>query len=1102
MVDRHNRFPPLAFQRAHPMSILVRSLFAAVFVTSAAVAQSPSTSAEGASWMRYPAISPDGKTIVFTYKGDLYRVPATGGSATPLTTHQANDFMPVWSHDGKEIAFASDRYGNYDIYVMPAAGGEARRLTFHSASEYPYGFTADDKGIIFGGARMDAASNRQYPTGAQPELYQVPAAGGRPIQLLTTPAENVRESRNGQFLIYEDRKGSENPWRKHHVSSVARDIWLHDNKTGTDRKLTPFVGEDRNPVFADNDQAFYYLSEESGSFNVYKRSLDGAGKPQQLTSFKTVPVRFLSSADNGTLCFGFDGQIYTMTAGAQPKKMDVTISVDTKANNERIMAVSNGARDLVVSPTGKEVAFTYRGDVFVNSVEGGGTKRITTTPEAETNLQFAPDGKSLIYSSERGGKWSIYEARRQRAAEPYFFASTVVQEAPVLANEHQNTQPSYSPDGKELAFIEDRNTLRILNLATKQTRTLLTEKELFGGEHHFEWSPDGKWILFDLDVPGIAPGEVGLVRADGTGTVVNLTESGFADSRGKWILGGKAMLWLSNRDGLKSVAQSGTAQQDVYALFFDRDAWERFKLTKDEFALVKEAEDKAAKTKADSAKIKADSVRAEKKELVLDLDGVENRKARLTIASASMGDALVSKDGEMLYYLARFEKGMNLWSTNLRTKETKMLLTLNANSGGMTWDKEQKYLFLLADGAISRIDPATVKRDMVVVSGEEALDVDAERAAMFDHVWRKTRDTFYSHGYHGIDWVALRPVYAKYLPHIGNNFEFAEMMAEMLGELNISHSGASLSTSNPTDDATASLGLFLDQTYVGPGVKVVEVVKGGPLDRVGINLRPGMMVESVDGQPITANKDIAELLNRKAGKNVLLGIADGATRSDVVVKPVTGAEENRLLYTRWVKRNADDVDKASHGELGYVHIPGMNDGAYRTTFEEIMGKYATRKGVVVDTRWNGGGDLVADLAMFLSGKKFFDYTTDTRSTGYEPNFRWTKPSVAMANEANYSDGHCFAYTYKAQKLGPLVGMPTPGTCTFAGWESLQDGIRWGVPGVGVKDATTGKYLENSQTEPDIKVMNEYQIVAKGRDQQLEAAIAALLKLVQSGATMP
>ena len=194
-----------------------------------------------------------------------------------------------------------------------------------------------------------------------------------------------------------------------------------------------------------------------------------------------------------------------------------------------------------------------------------------------------------------------------------------------------------------------------------------------------------------------------------------------------------------------------------------------------------------------------------------------------------------------------------------------------------------------------------------------------------------------------------------------------------------------------------------------------------------------------------------------------------------------------------MRRNEEEVDRLSHGQLGYVHVPGMNDGAYRSTYEEVMGKYADRKGIVVDTRFNGGGDLVADLAMFLSGKQFFDYSTDNRSVGFEPNFRWTKPSISLANEANYSDGHCYAYTFQALGIGKLVGMPTPGTCTFSGWEMLQDGhTRWGVPPVGVKDVN-GHYLENHQTEPDIQVMNEYTVISEGRDQQLEAAVAELMK---------
>ena len=1080
-----------------PMNTLIRSVLCVLCAATASLAADTTPG-----WLRYPTLSPDGKTIVFTYRGDLYRVPSSGGTAAQLTTHEAHDFMPVWSHDGRFIAFASDRFGNFDVYIMPAAGGEARRLTFHSAQEYPYAFTPDDKAILFGAARQDLASNRGFPTGSQPELYRVPVTGGRVEQVLTTPAEDVSVSRDGRFFLYQDKKGGENPWRKHHTSAITRDIWQYDTQAATHKKITTFAGEDRSPVLTDGDKAFYYLSEESGTFNVHKMSLQG-GKTQQVTSFKKVPVRFLSASDaTGTLCFGWDGEIYTMKPGSQPQKVAVAIATDTRSNNERVLRVNGDASEMAVSPNGKEVAFIFRGEVFVTSVDGGVTKRITNTPEQERGVQFSPDGKALVYASERGNRWKIFEIRRTRDDEPYFYASTVLKETPLVANDHENYQPQYSPDGKELAYIEDRHTLRVYNTDTKQTRTLLTSKEIFSqgdADQYFVWSPDGKWLLFDYSVPGFAPAEVGLVRADGKGQVVNLTQSGFNDRNAKWILGGKAMIWLSNRDGLKSVAQAGNSQADVYAMFFTQDAWDRFRLSKEDAALVKEAEEKKEKDK-DKEKDKAEAVKDKKdvkpEEVALDLDGIVTRKARLTIHSSSLGDALVSKDGETLYYLARFEKGMNLWSTNLRTKETKMLVQLNASGASMDWDKEQKNIFLLSDGSISKIDPSSAKRESVNINGEMVLDVAAERRYMFEHVWRRTLGTFYTAGYHGIDWVAIKPVYEKYLPYVGDNYEFSEMLSEMLGELNISHSGSSYNASSPNDDQTASLGAFYDPSHKGVGVKVAEVIKEGPLDRAGMNVKPGTIIESVDGETVAADKDLAQYLNRKAGKRTLLGLLEGDRRRELVVKPVSPGEESRLLYTRWVRRNQDEVDRLSNGQLGYIHVPGMNDGAYRSTYEEVMGKFANRKGIVVDTRFNGGGDLVADLAMFLSGKKFFDYTTDTRSTGYEPNFRWTKPSISIANEANYSDGHCYAYTYKELGLGKLVGMPVPGTCTFAGWEMLQDGsVRWGVPPIGVK-TTKGSYLENAQTEPDIKVANTAELSAKGKDEQLEAAVAELLKVIK------
>ncbi|MBN2265382.1 MAG: PD40 domain-containing protein [Candidatus Aminicenantes bacterium] len=1083
-------------------------LAAMSLVAAIAWAQSPAPApAETADnvpvWLRYPAISPDGRTIVFAYKGDIYSVPSDGGVAVPLTLHEAHDYMPVWSRDGKSIAFASDRFGNFDVFIMPAGGGEARRLTVHSAAEVPFSFTPGDKEVLFGAARADMASTRLFPTGSQPELYKVPAAGGRAVMVLGTPAEDARYSRDGRLLIYHDKKGGENEWRKHHRSAITRDIWVFDAQTGQHHPITDFAGEDRSPVFTPAEDGFYYLSEESGSFNVH-RLVKGAGPSTQITKFGPHPVRFLSMADDGTLCFGYDGAIYTQRPGAgEPARVPVLIATGARSNSEVVVPVSGGAREFAVSPNGKEIAVVARGGIFVTNVAGGMTKRVTSSFGQESSVSFSPDGNAVLYASERDGRWGVYETRRTRSEEPYFYASTVLEEKPLVVNTHQNASPAYSPDGKELAFIEDRTNLKVLNLATKETRTLLTIEELApstGAGQSFEWSPDGRWILFELSVPGFAPGEIGLVKADGSAKPVNLSQSGFEDRRGRWILGGQAMLWASNRDGLKSAAQSGGSQFDVYAQFFTREAWDRFRLTKEEAALLKEIEEK--KTKAEAPKDKKEPAEKEKKEevepLVIDWPGLELRKARLTIHSSSLGDALVNKDGDTLYYLARFERGMNLWTTNLKTRETKMLAALNANSGRMEWDKEMKSIFLLADGGLSKIDPSSGKRESIGVKGEMAVDLEAERRAQFEHVWRRTLETFYTAGYHGADWVALKDVYARHLPGIGDGYNFAELLSEMLGELNVSHSGARYARRVENADETASLGAFYDPKYAGPGAKIVEVIAGGPLDKAGLDIAAGTIIEAVDGETIAADKGLEHYLNRKTGQNVLLTLAapeakPGAGKRSVTVKPISPREESQLLYRRWVLRNREEVERLSGGRLGYIHIPGMSDSAYRSAFEEVMGKFATKEGLVVDTRFNGGGDLVADLDMFLSGKKFFDYTTDTRSNGYEPNFRWTKPSISIVGEAQYSDGHCFAFAYQFMKIGKLVGMPVPGTCSFAGWEMLGDsGLRWGAVPLGVKAPGVG-YLENHQTEPDIKVELKKEDVTDGKDAQLEAAVTALLE---------
>ena len=318
-------------------------------------------SQENPNWLRYPAISPDGSAIVFTYKGDLYRVPPEGGQAQQLTFHEAHDFMPVWSNDGTKIAFASDRYGNFDIYVMDSDGGPAERLTYHSSDEFPYSFTTDDASILFGGVRLDTERHRQYPTPSQPELYSVPATGGRVDQVFTIPAEYARVSRDGKKILYHDKKGGENEWRKHQRSAITRDIWLYDADSSDHRMITSSDWENRQPVFTENEDGFYYLSEESGSFNVHRMSLDGEHTSEQLTRFTGHPVRLLSSG-GGLITFGYDGEIYTMREGEAPVRTEITIRTQNISNPDSFITINGGVQEMDISPDGKEIAFIARGE--------------------------------------------------------------------------------------------------------------------------------------------------------------------------------------------------------------------------------------------------------------------------------------------------------------------------------------------------------------------------------------------------------------------------------------------------------------------------------------------------------------------------------------------------------------------------------------------------------------------------------------------------------------------------------------------------------------------------------------------------------------------
>ncbi len=1055
-------------------------------------------------WLRYPAISPDGETILFNYKGDIYSVPSAGGDAKPLTISDTYEFLPVWSNDGKHIAFSSDRYGNFDVFVMPATGGEAKRLSYHSGGEFPRTFTTDDKEVLFSAVRQDVVTNVQFPTGLMSELYSVSVIGGKVNQVISMPAIDATLNSTGDKIIYHDIKGYESDWRKHHTSAVTRDIWVYDMKEKSYTQLSQFEGEDRNPVFDSNDDDFFFLSEEKGSFNVFKSSLSRPDQTSAVTTFENHPVRFLTSSDDNTLCFSYHGEIYTLGQAGTPAKLAVNIAADGRGNLEKIVPVNEKFAEMKLSPNDKEFAYVFRGEIFVSSVEGGITKRITNTPWQERSVSFSPDGRSLVYTAEKDTSWDVYTISLVRDEEPYFYVSTVLKEEVVVATGAEEFQPEFSPDGKEVAYLEDRKTLKVINLESKKTRMILPPDLNYSyadGDQYYVWSPDSKWFLVQY-VPSdrMFVREVGLVSADGKGEVQNLTLSGYNDYGPKWTMDGKMMIWGSdNRAGRNQ--GGGSTGGDVYGLFFSQETFDRFKLTKEEFALLKEQEDDKKKEEKDkkATKGKKDEEVENEKEKVEDVEvdwtNLTERKSRLTIHSSRANDWVLSEDGEKLYYLTRFEKNMDIWVTELRTKETKMFSKIGAKRAGMELSSDGKFIILLADGKVKKVNIADGKSKPIDVKGEMVLNSAGERDYIFDHSWRQLREKFYVVDLHGVDWDFYYNAYKKFLPYINNNYDYAEMLSEMLGELNASHTGARYRANRPNSDQTASLGLFYDYNHDGNGLKVAEVIFGGPVDKAASRIKAGNVIEKIDGVVLDESFDFYKLLNRKTGKLMLLSMyaPDTKKRWDEIVKPISLGEENQLLYQRWVRNRRAETERLSDGKLGYVHVRSMNDASMRVMVEEALGRNINREALVVDTRFNGGGNIHEELSDFLTGEKYIDVIPHGQHIGYEPRNKWIKPSIVVMSESNYSDAHLFPVAYKIKGQGKTLGMPVPGTGTFVWWEGQIDpSLVYGIP-MGGWRTLDGKFCENNQMEPDIRVPLKPEVMTTGRDQQIEEAVKELLK---------
>ena len=1048
-------------------------------------------------WLRKNAISPDGEQIAFTYKGNIYVVDTDGGHARQITTNPAYDTDPMWSPDGGSIIFASYRNKSKDIYSVPVEGGAPTRLTSHPGNETPM-TVLENGNIIFSANIQQDAQYGDFPGGTQ--VYMVGKEGGRPEMVSALQISNMSVRADGTVL-YEDYKGYEDPLRKHHTSSVTRDIWMYQppadktggfriDENGTFKKVSTFNGEDRNPVFTADGDSYYYLCEQDGTLNIYSNGTT-VNNPKQITFHKGNPVRYLSISDNGTLCYSYDGELYTIKDGGQPEKVAIQITTDQIEKDIEIQTLTSGATRMAISPEGKEVAITVRGDVFVTSIDYKTTQRITNTPEQERGLTFSKDGRTLYYAAERNGHWGIWKTSLTEKNDKMFTYAVKMEEEMVTRPGETCFQPQVSPDGKLLAYLKDRTAIAVMDLKSGKEKIVLDRMVNYSytdGDQAYEWSPDSRYILCNYQANGGWNNEDIAVIDIESGEITDLTESGYTDGGFRWALKGKAMTWTSDKAGYRSHGSWG-AEKDVYIMFFDGKAYADFLKDKEDREIDKMMSDekKPKKEKKDSAKV-------EKKEekLVLDLDDRKDRIVKLTRFSGRLGDHYLTQDGKKLYYSVRLERSSDLCVLDLEDNSVKVLI--KGLTGSFYPSSDDKYIFLHTGSGVSRISTASGKRESIAFSGEFEYKPAKEREHIFNHIWKQVSEKFYDPEIHGIDWKGYKETYAKFLPHIDNNFDFQEMLSELLGELNGSHTGARYSYRGGMTIGT--LGAFYDNDYKGDGLKIKEIIKGGALYLQHPDIEAGDIVTAINGEEIKAGEDWSHMLRGKGGKKILITVKQkGKKEKDLMIEP--GYTDYRQLYNRWVEQRAQMVKELSGGKVGYVHVEGMDSESFRRVYSDLLGKYRTCEAVIVDTRHNGGGWLHDDLATLLAGTGYIRFEPRGQYIGTEPYSKWTKPSCVLIGEDNYSDACGFPYVYKALGIGKLIGAPVPGTMTAVWWETQIDpSLVFGIPQVGAMGVKEGRYLENMQIEPDILVYNDPASVLRGEDKQLEAAVAEMMKTIQ------
>jgi tricorn protease len=1045
-----------------------------------------------------PSISPDRSEIAFVSGGDIWTVPAAGGEAHLVVSHPASETRPLYSPDGKRLAFVSNRTGNGDIYVLTFSSGQLKRLTFDDAAEQLNAWSYDGKWLYFSSTARDIAGMN--------DVYRVSSEGGTPMQVSGDRYATeyfAAPSPDGATLAITARgMPAAQWWRKGHSHLDESEVWLVRDLASNTGKYERFAGGENTaggekvlwPMWAADGRGLYYVSDRGGAENIWFRAI--GGQARQVTKFTNGRLLWPSiSYDGKEIVFERDFQVWKMsTAGGTPAAVKIERRGTPAGPAVEHLTVSNQLRDLALSPDGKKIAFVAHGEVYAaSSKDGGEAFRVTHTPGLEHGLAWAPDSKRLAYVSDRDGAGHIY-----------LYDFTKSTETRLTNSPKTDLIPQFSPDGKKLAFDRDGKELVLLDVDSKQEKVLATgllDRAPYQSSRSMAWSPDSKWIAY-LAETGKNFTNVFVVPAEGgQPKQVSFLANSFGNSV-SWPKEGKFIVFSSSqRTEPGEVARIDLVPHEPK---FREDQFRELFTTPATPARPEGQRGNAAAGGSGDNKVD-DAAKTPPKPVEIQFEGIRRRLTLLPLG-LDAGQEVISPDGKTLLVVAVAAGQQNIYTYSLDelSRDPSVVKQQTSSPGGKAnpqFSPDGKEVYFLEQGRVQAYNLDTQKPRTVAVTAAMDVDFASEKMEVFHEAWTYIHDTFFDPGFNGVNWDNIRTEYEPRIAGAGSPDEVRRIISLMLGELNASHSGISGGGGGGGGaDGSGKLGLRFDRLEFETSgrLKVVELIAMGPGATAGVKL--GDYVKAVDGEAIAAHSNLDELLEHKVGKRVELLVAPSPTgeAKTLVVRPVTTGAEKSLLYRQWVENNRSYVEKASGGKLGYIHLVDMSAGTLAQMNVDLDTEMHSRDGVVVDVRNNNGGFVNVYAIDILARRHYLNMTPRGESTAPARTALGQRalelPTILVVNQHSLSDAEDFTEGYRSLGLGKVVGEPTAGWIIYTGGIALIDGSQLRLPSTRIT-TRDGQPMEMHPRPVDIAVTRPIGESFTGHDSQLDAAVKELLKEV-------